>query len=130
MKRLAFVLFLGLMAFTAPVQAQDAEIIAVGNLIADGNSSELSVKFNESLSIAILDEEANYKKAQAQVVVQDFFAQHSPQSFTLIHSGESSEGSKFGTGTLNTLNGSFRVYFLIRKGTDGYKIHDLRFEED
>lgn len=111
-------------------KASDSDIEQVGKFLATGNSTDLAAHFNESLSVAILNEEANYQKAQAQVVVQEFFADYSPQSFTLIHSGESSEGSKFGTGTLSTLNGSFRVYYLIRSSDSGFLIHDLRFEED
>lgn len=129
MKNIGLALFMACISMLSFAQA-DAEISKIGNLIATGNATELAEKFNESLSVAILDNEATYSKAQGQVVVQNFFADHSPQSFTLIHSGESSEGSKFGTGTLSTLNGSFRVYFLIRSSNGSYLIHDIRFEED
>jgi hypothetical protein len=129
MKNIGLALFLACFSLIGFSQT-DAEITKIGNLIATGNATELATKFNSSLSVAILDEEATYNKAQGQVVVQNFFADHSPQSFTLIHSGESSEGSKFGKGTLSTLNGSFRVYFLIRASNGSYMIHDIRFEED
>ena len=95
-----------------------------------GNASELSKFFDTNIEIIILDEEDVYSRAQAEVVIKNFFAKNPPKSFELIHQGSSKEGSKYGIGNLTTSQTTFRTYIYIKQKGKEYFIQELRFEEE
>ncbi len=101
----------------------------IASAIKSGNAATLSQYFDASVDITILDKESVYSKAQAQMVVRDFFLKYPVRSFSLIHRGTSSEGSQYGIGTMTSTGGSFRVYFLVRNKTGASLIKELRFEK-
>lgn len=108
---------------TDPVDITD-EIV---NALKNGSSSELAKYFNANIELAILDKEDIYSKAQAEVIIKDFFTKNKPKGYTKSHQG-GKEGSKFVIGNLTTSNGVYRVYFLIKDVKGKYFIHKLRFE--
>ena len=71
-----------------------------------------------------------YSKAQAKQIVNNFFNSHTPepQGFSILHQG-GKEGAKYVIGNLITNNGSFRVYFLLKKNNGKEYIHQLRIEK-
>lgn len=92
------------------------------------NAAELAAFFDTSVDLTILNNESNYSKKQAEVIVQRFFSDNGATSFTLTHQGKSPDGSMYGTGTLQTAKGSFKVYFFLKKNASGSVIQELRFE--
>ena len=95
-----------------------------------GNASELSKFFDTNIEITILDEEDVYSRAQAEVLIKNFFAKNPPTSFELMHQGSSKEGSKYGIGNLVTAKTTFRTYIYIKQKGKDYFIQELRFEEE
>ncbi|NNC95849.1 MAG: DUF4783 domain-containing protein [Chitinophagales bacterium] len=95
-----------------------------------GNAKELARQLDEVVEITILDKEASYSKAQAEMVLKDFFDSHKPESFEIIHKGSSNEGSKYGIGKLITDNGNFRTYVLAKQKGSVFLIQKISFEED
>jgi len=109
-------------------QANDLE--RIGLAIQTGNSKELAKYFDKTVEITIFEKEETYSKAQAEMVLKDFFTKNKPASFKIIHNGTSGQGSQYGIGTLITDKGSFRTYiYLKQKGTSPF-IEELRFESD
>jgi hypothetical protein len=97
--------------------------------ISSGNSKELAKHFNNDIELVILDKEDVYSRYQAEHIMKDFFIKYSPQSFNILHEG-GKEGSRYAIGNLNTSNGVFRVYFLIKQKNNQPFIHQLRIERE
>lgn len=97
--------------------------------ISSGNSKELAKHFNNDIELVILDKEDVYSRYQAEHIMKDFFIKYSPRSFNILHEG-GKEGSRYAIGNLNTSNGVFRVYFLIKQKNNQPFIHQLRIERE
>jgi len=100
----------------------------VANAIKSGNADVLAQYFDSSVDVTVIDKEAVYSKAQAQMVIKDFFMKNPVNSFSLVHRGTSSEGSQYGIGNMTSGANSFRVYFLVRNKTGASLIKEIRFE--
>ena len=112
------------------VEAQAGDMSRIGTSIQAGNAKELSAYFDTNIEIAIYEDENVYSKAQAALVLKDFFNKHRPSSFKIIHNGSSKQGSQFGIGTLVTAKGTFRTYILIKQKDSKSYIQEIRFASD
>ena len=92
-----------------------------------GDSKTLSEYFNQNVEMVVLENDNVYSKAQAQQIVSKFFSNNPPESFNVIHQG-GKEGAQYVIGNLVTGNGTFRVYFLLKKNAGKDYIHQLRIE--
>ena len=102
----------------------------INNAIRSGNYKMVASFFNESVELNIPGNEGLYSKAQAELILKDFFSKNLPKNFTSKHGGESKEGAKFTIGTLETSTGSFRTYFFIKKEGANLIIKELRIEKE
>jgi len=93
-----------------------------------GNATELAKYFNTNIELVVEKNEDVYSKSQAQVIMKEFFANHKPKKFQIIHKG--GEKAKFVIGTLETENNKYRVYFFLKEKGGNSLIHQLRIEED
>ena len=73
------------------------------------------------------DKSDNYSKAQAQVIVKDFFSNNGVKGFDLKHKGDS-PGGHFCIGTLQTNNGNFRTSVLMKTKNGKEVIMEIRFQ--
>lgn len=96
--------------------------------LKSGNAKVLSSHFNQNVELVVPDSDNVYSKAQAQLIVSDFFSNYSPQTFVVKHHG-GKEDSQYVIGNLITKNGAFRVYFLLKKDDGKDYIHQLRIEK-
>lgn len=96
--------------------------------LKNGDSKTLSEYFNQNVELVVLENDNVYSKAQAQQIVNRFFDQNTPESFTIIHQG-GKEGAKYVIGNLKTNTGSFRIYFLLKTNEGKNYIHQLRIEK-
>lgn len=96
--------------------------------IKTGNSAKLSSFFNENVELVVLENENVLSKSHAQQVVSEFFKKNTPQKFSIIHQGGKGD-SNYAIGNLETINGKFRVYFLIKTINQVSFIHQLRIEK-
>ncbi|GJM31637.1 MAG: hypothetical protein DHS20C18_06380 [Saprospiraceae bacterium] len=125
MKSIVFFLFL-----TPCLNYAQADFSAITQAISAGNTEALVKYFDNSVEVAILDNEDVYNKAQAANVVKDFFSKYKPQSFSQVHQGTSrGNDSRYCIGNLVTNQATFRVYIYLK--TDGQKstIQELRFDK-
>lgn len=127
-KKITFSILLlaGLLVLSAGTIAQIPDEIILS--LKSGNSKVLSGYFNQNVELVVLDNDNVYSKAQAQQIVGNFFNSFRPESFTVIHKG-GKEGAKYVIGKLNTDNGEFRVYFLLKQNDGKDYIHQLRIEK-
>lgn len=108
------------------ITAQSGIDEVIGALRA-GNSSQLSTHFDENVELTLPDKSDSYSKAQAQLIVKDFFSNNGVKSFELKHKGDSPSGH-FCIGTLKTNAGNFRtnVFMRIKNGKEVVK--EIRFQ--
>ncbi len=126
MKRLFSTLLLGFALMLSSFADQNG-IDEVINALRSGNSAQLSVLFDESVEITLPDKSDNYSRAQAQLIVKDFFGNNGVRGFELKHKGDSPSGH-FCIGTLQTNAGNFRtnVFMKIKNGKEVVK--EIRFQ--
>lgn len=94
-----------------------------------GNVEKLAEYLNSTVELVILDKEDFYNKKVAKSILKEFFTEHRVVEFVIKHQGGKNE-SNFAIGDLRTKDGSFRVYFLMKKVDSKPLIHQLRIEKD
>lgn len=96
--------------------------------LKSGNAKVLATYFNQNVELVIPENDNVYSKAQAEQIVTNFFVRNQPERFSIIHQG-GKEGAQYVIGNLVTKQGTFRVYFLLKKMTGKDIIHQLRIEK-
>lgn len=120
-------LILTLTLFFSPIQEETVKDI--GTALKAGSSKELIKFCNQTVEIKINGESSNYSRAQAEVILKDFFSKNPPKSFVYIHQG-ASQGLKYTIGRYTHENGAFRVVMFIKKIEDKYLIDTLNFSQE
>lgn len=94
--------------------AQDDVLKNVSAALKAGSSKELVKHFHNMVEVNIDGERSNYSKAQAEVVMKDFFQKYPTDDFEYIHEGSSKEGLSYTIGKYTYKDGSFRVVMFIK----------------
>jgi hypothetical protein len=124
MKHLATTFFL-LISFSV-LFAQTEENIT--GALKTGNSKEIAKYFGANVNLKILNQEDIYSKNQAELILKDFFTKNTIKNYIPKHNGTSKNGAQYTIGVLSTNNGNFRVYYFLKKNTDGIQIQEFRIE--
>ena len=102
----------------------------IATALKTGNAKGLSKYFSSTIDLSVLDEEDVYSKAQAELILKNFFTRHSPKSFKIMHRGTSKLGLKYTIGTLETSKGTYRVTFYVKKTGSRDFLQQLRIDEE
>jgi len=127
-KLILFLIFAALSLFSAATILDPYEDIA--NAIRSGDAKSVSKYFSSSVDLTIISREDVYSKAQTEQILKDFFNKNTPRSFSIIHRGESKDGSKYAIGTLTTSNGNYRTYYYFKVVGGSINIQELRFMKE
>lgn len=101
----------------------------ISKAIGSGDAAALGQYFDETVEIAILDEEDMYSKSQAIAKVKSFFDTAKPKSFSQVHQGTSKgQDSQYSIGNLVASNGNYRVYIYLKVSGGKTIIQELRFD--
>jgi len=93
-----------------------------------GDAKIVASHFNENIELVVLERELVCSQAQGEQILKDFFARNKPTDFKITHQG--GDESAYAIGKMQTANGNFRVYFLMKsKGTKS-QIVQLRIDKD
>ena len=105
---------------------------AIATAIRSGNAKEISKFLSDDVDMKIIDKEDVYSKAQAELILKDFFTKHPVKAFALAHksSPNTKNGSQYVIGTLETSNGKYRTYFLLKGSGAQQQIQQFRIEAD
>ncbi len=95
--------------------------------IESGNSTRLSAFFDSNLEISLPDKSNNYSKAQAELILKDFFKLHHVKHFEVLHTGDN-EGAQYCIGNLYTRNGTFRTTLYIKQTAQKSILQEIRFD--
>ncbi|HWV64503.1 DUF4783 domain-containing protein [Chitinophaga sp.] len=135
MKKLLMVLGIMLLggAFTTlKLSARSIEITVAGPFedvvaaLKKGDVSGLASYLDNNVEINIAGKSNTYSKAQAEIILKDFFSKNQVKSFELVHQG--GDNSRFGIGNMTTTAGNFRVSFFLQKKGGTMVLNELRFE--
>lgn len=103
----------------------------IANSIRSGEAKQLASYFGSTVDLTIADQENVYSKAQAELILKDFFEKNPPKSFKVLHKGSSPEKTQYAIGSLTTANGkSFRVSFFIKNIQSKYFLQEFRIETE
>lgn len=96
--------------------------------IKSGDVGNLSRYLDNTVEINIAGRSSSYSKAQAEIILKDFFSKNQVKSFELLHQGEAGGGSRYGIGNMVTGGGSYRTSFFLQKKGNSLVLNELRFE--
>ena len=106
---------------------QTSSIDEVIGAVRSGNSAELSKYFDDNVELTLPDKSDSYSKAQAQLIVKDFFGNNGVKGFDLKHKGDS-PGGHFCIGTLQTNAGNFRTNIFMKTKGGKEVVKEIRFQ--
>ncbi len=95
-----------------------------------GSSKEIVKSFNTMVELNFEGEKSNYSKSQSELVLKEFFKKYPPTDFQYIHQGASKQGLTYVIGKYTFENGSFRVWILIKKFQDNYRVDSIDFSRE
>lgn len=104
-----------------------SDIDQVISALHQGDATELSKYFDESVEITLPEKSDNYSKAQAILILKDFFNNNGVKSFEVKHKGEQG-GGQFCIGTLQTKTGNYRTTVFMKMKSKSQFIKEIRFQ--
>ena len=106
---------------------QSSNIDGVIGALRTGNASELARFFDDNVELTLPVKSDSYSKAQAQVIIKDFFSNNGVKSFELKHKGDS-PGGHYCIGTLQTRSGNFRAHVFMKLKGNKEVLKEIRFQ--
>ena len=106
---------------------QSGNIDAVIDALRSGNATELSGYFDDNVELTMPDKADSYSKAQAVLILKDFFNNNGVKSFDVKHKGDNG-GGQFCIGTLQTKSGNFRTTVFMKIKSNKEVVKDIRFQ--
>lgn len=97
------------------------------NALRTGNASGISRYIDGNVEISLPDKSDSYSKAQAGIILKDFFNNNAIKSFELKHKGDQG-GRQFCIGTLHTKTGSYRTTVFMKPKADKQVMGEIRFQ--
>jgi len=126
MKRIFSTLLLGSVLMLSSFTDQSGIDEVIGAL-RSGSSNQLSAYFDENVELTLPDKSDSYSRAQAQLIVKDFFGNNGVKGFELKHKGDS-PGGHFCIGTLQTNAGNFRTNVFMKTKNGKEVVKEIRFQ--
>lgn len=117
---ISFVL-LGLVAFRSFLSI-DSVIVA----LRTGNATELGKYMDENVDLSMPDRSDNYSRAQAVLVLKDFFSRNGVSGFEVKHKGANG-GNQFCIGQLSTKAGEYRTTVFMKAEGGRHVINEIKF---
>lgn len=123
-------IFTSLLFFSAMTLSSFAQRSTTDDVIGalrSGNAVELAKYFDDNVELTLPVKSDSYSKAQAQMILKDFFTNNNVKDFELKHKGDSPGGHYF-IGTLQTKSGNFRAHIFLKSKGGKEVVKELRFQ--
>lgn len=106
----------------------DGVLNDISNAIKQGKAVEVAKHFGTNVDLTLPGSEGTFSRAQAEVLLRNFFASHTPAQISTVHR-TSRDGSFFAILSLQTRAGDdFRVTILLKEVSENYLLHQIKFE--
>jgi len=106
---------------------QSGNIDAVIGALRSGNATETSGYFDDNIELTLPDKADSYSKAQAVLILKDFFNNNGIKSFDVKHKGDNG-GGQYCIGTLQTKSGNFRTTVFMKVKSNKEVVKEIRFQ--
>ena len=124
---IAFLVF-AMLAVASIVSIGQSDVInQVKETIKAGSAKELAKYLNQTVDVTIEGSVESYSKAQAEVVLRDFFKQHPPSEVSIIHQGSSKGGQPFAILQYKSGSETYRLFMKIKSVNSNQLLDDIRF---
>jgi len=120
-----FLMFACFMTMSSFVQSSNID--GVIRALRSGNATELAKYFDDNVELTLPVKSDSYSKAQAQVIIKDFFSNNGVKTFELKHKGDS-PGGQYCIGTLQTKTGNFRAHVFMKSKGNKDVLKEIRFQ--
>jgi hypothetical protein len=97
------------------------------NALKSGNVQELSRYIDDNVEISLPDKSDNYSRAQAVMVLKDFFNNSGVSGFDVQFKGENG-GGQYCIGNLKTKAGIYRTTVFMKSKEGKQLIKEIRFK--
>ncbi len=121
-------LLMSLMLAASAQNAGNTIIQDVSQWISKSDIQRLTEQFDSNLQMNILEKENFHSKAQAGILIKDFFKNHPVTSFVVQHKG-GGESNLFMVAKLISGSEEFRVSIHFRKVNGADKVSFLSIEQ-
>jgi len=105
---------------------QNSNLDEVIDALKDGKATELGKYMDDNVEITLPDKSNNYSKAQAILILKDFFENNEVKSFEVKHKGDQN-GQPYCVGNLQTKSGNYRTTVFMKTVTGKNVIRQIRF---
>ena len=112
----------------APQSSRGDAFIPIAKYIQKGDHDRLSAWFAENLEVEIFGIKNECSRTQATMIIKNFFIQHPPKSFKIIHKS-GNPPMKYAIGNLSTGSENLRVILLVRTNPGTPQILRIRIEK-
>jgi hypothetical protein len=119
---------IAVLCFVIPVSLVADVPDDVAAAIRTGDAHKVAGYFADNVDLKVLEQENIYSKAQAELILDDFFAKHPVKGFTIVHKSVPKNDSQFAIGTLETTNGKYRVHYLMKTIVGKTSVTQFRIE--
>jgi hypothetical protein len=92
-----------------------------------GNAQELSKYVDDNIEISLPEKSDSYSRAQAVMVLKDFFTNNGVTGFDVQFKGENG-GSQFCVGKLVTKSGNYRTTVFMKTKSGKQLVKEIRFQ--
>jgi hypothetical protein len=131
LKIVTFCLSVLIFSSSSVVAVQPPGIVEdISAAIRTGNSKDLAKYFGPTVEIIIPGSDGAFSKAQAEMIMKDFFAKSAPVSFVVNQNRNSAGGSQFIIGTYKNKSEKLNVYILLKPVSNQLMIQQMHFEAD
>ncbi|MCX7605855.1 MAG: DUF4783 domain-containing protein [Bacteroidia bacterium] len=110
-----------------PIQGTDQTLLRIEEALREGDAVRLSAFIAPQVEIHLRSTSRVYSNLQARYVLQEFFQNNPPRTFTLLHKGRS-EDMIYAIGSYVSSQGRWDVSLFTRFQNGKYLIEQLRFE--
>ena len=131
MRRKLILIFVFLLYSISTTSAQQRDVIdTLAKYFNITDASKISSLFLSTLELDILGEENLYSKAQAELIMRDFFSKNKPLSVKIIHRLHSNPNYKLAVLSMATIKDKFRVSISLSSNNESFLIKQIRIEYD
>jgi hypothetical protein len=99
----------------------------VANALRKGNATEISKYIDDNVEISLPGKSNNYSRAQAIMILKDFFANNGVTGFDIKHKGEYN-GNQYCIGMLQTRSGIYRTTVYMKTKNGKQLVREIRFQ--
>lgn len=107
-----------------PIYSVEEVVLA----LKSGNASQLARYLDDRVDLSLPGKSDNYSKAQAEMILKDFFSTNPVRDFQVKHKGESN-GSEFCFGVLITRNGNYRTKLYMKHKGELQVLQEIGFQK-